>query len=305
MHGRRRLAEVLRRWGHLFARIDPLALNTPLPDLAAVSAHLPPEPSSADAMRNLYCGSLAVETAHIDDPARRNWLTRRFEAAALAPPPGDERSMLADLIRADSFERFLARKFPGKKRFGAEGAEAMIVLLRETLRQAALAGVTHVVIGTMHRGRLNVMVNVLGRSSAQLFAEIKGAHPFPADTARPGDVPYHLGDRALVDTGSGVLDVIILANPSHLEAIDPLVLGSTRALQDSMGAGAVLPIILHTDAAVIAQGVVAEALQLSGTAGFSTGGHGAYRHQQSTGLHHGAQRGPQLDLLHRQLEGDR
>ena len=271
--GRRQaLADALRRWGHLSARLDPLAAPQPLPDVEAFAAHLPPDARPLDILRALYCGSLAVETAHIDDPALRNWLIGRYEAIALAPPPGDEVAMLRDLIRADEFERFLARKFPTKKRFGAEGAEAIIVLLREILRQAAVAGVTHVVIGTMHRGRLNLMATILGRSAARLFAEIKGAHPFAADTTRPGDVPYHLGDRTVVDTGAGVLDVTLLANPSHLEAVDPVALGRARALQDGVGPDRVLPIILHTDAAVIGQGVVAETLQLAGTAGFTTGG---------------------------------
>ena len=264
------LAEVLRRYGHLGAQLNPLAAPAALPDAEQFAAHLPPNAAAPDLLRALYCGSLAVETAHIDDPARRNWLVERFEAAAVAPV--DEAALLPNLIRADEFERFLARKFPTKKRFGAEGAEAMIVLLREILRQAAASGVTHAVIGTMHRGRLNVMANVLGRSAARMFAEIKSAHPFPADTARPGDVPYHLGDHATIDTGAGTLDVTLLANPSHLEAVDPVVLGRARALQDQLGAAKVLPIILHTDAAVIGQGIVAETLQLGGTAGFGTGG---------------------------------
>ena len=266
------LTEALRRWGHLSARLNPLAAPQPLTNIEEFAAHLPPQAGPLDILRALYCGSLTVETAHIDDAARRNWLIKQYEATAIAPPPGDEVAMLRDLIRADEFERFLARKFPTKKRFGAEGAEAIIVLLREVLRQAAAAGVTHVVIGTMHRGRLNIMATVLGRSTARLLAEIKGAHPFSADTARPGDVPYHLGDRTVIDTGAGVLNVTLLANPSHLEAVDPVALGRARALQDGAGPARVLPIILHTDAAVIGQGVVAETLQLGGTAGFGTGG---------------------------------
>jgi 2-oxoglutarate dehydrogenase E1 component len=266
------LTEALRCWGHLSAQLNPLATLQALPHVETFAAHLPPQAPPLDILLALYCGSLAVETAHIDDPALRNWLIGRYEAAAVAPPPGDEVAMLRDLIRADTFEGFLARKFPTKKRFGAEGAEAIIVLLREVLRQAAIAGVTHVVIGTMHRGRLNLMATLLGRSMARLFAEIKGAHPFAVDTTRPGDVPYHLGDRTLVDTGAGVVEVTLLANPSHLEAVDPVALGRARALQDGFGADRVLPIILHTDAAVIGQGIVAEAVQLGGTAGFTTGG---------------------------------
>ena len=266
------LADAIRLWGHLLARVDPLSSVPDLPDMRELAAHLPLPGHPADLLRALHCGPLSVETAHIDDAGRRNWLLGRFEAAGIAAAPGDPAVMLRDLIRAAEFEQFLARKFPTKKRFGAEGAEAIIVLLREVLRQAAASGVTHAVIGTMHRGRLNVMATILGRSPARLFAEIKGAHPFAADTARPGDVPYHLGDRANVDTGCGLVDVTVLANPSHLEAVDPVALGRARAMQDGLGQGRVLPIILHTDAAVIGQGVVAEALQLGGTAGFATGG---------------------------------
>lgn len=269
------VAEALRMRGHLVAKLDPLASPTLLPAPDALAG---PEPQDRplDVLQELYCGSLSVETAHIDDAGLRAWLAAQFEACVLAPAPCDEPRLLHTLIRADEFERFLARKFPSKKRFGAEGAEAMIPLLLEVLRQAAAAGVTHAVVGTMHRGRLNVMANVMNVSLPQLIAGIKGAHPFPADTARPADVPYHLGAKGLVDTGAGPIEVTVLANPSHLEAIDPVLLGRARALQDGpfrdQARSRVLPIILHTDAAVIGQGVVAETIQLGGTAGFGTGG---------------------------------
>ena len=266
------LIDVIRQRGHLLSDVDPLAAPKPPPDLSDLSTHMPPEAHDAAALQRAYRGTFAIETSHVDDPVLRNWLIERFEAQALAPPPGDEKAMLHDLIQADEFEAFLALKFPTKKRFGAEGAEALIVLLRQVLRQAAGAGVTHAVVGTMHRGRLNIMATVLGRPAARLLAEVKGAHPFPADTARPGDVPYHLGNSTVVDTGAGPVDVLLLANPSHLEAVDPIALGRARALQDRVGPGRVLPIILHTDAAVVGQGIVAETLQLGGTAGFSTGG---------------------------------
>jgi 2-oxoglutarate dehydrogenase E1 component len=185
------------------------------------------------------------------------------------------RETLRGLVEADEFERFLGRKFPTKKRFGAEGAEAVVPMLRRLLAQAAATGVTHVVIGSMHRGRLNLMATVLGKSTLRMLAEIKGMHPFAADLPRAGDVPYHLGVETTLTFGGRALRVSLLPNPSHLEAIDPVALGRARALQDLQPEGEawrVLPVILHTDAAVVAQGLVAETLQLGSTRGFGTAG---------------------------------
>ncbi len=266
-----RVAELFRSRGHLLAGLNPLVPDAQ--DLAAIASHASRPALAPDAMAARYAGTLAVETAHIDDPTLRNWLVERWETGDDQTTAEAQRAALEGLLRADEFERFLGRKFPTKKRFGVEGAEAVVPLLRHVLRHAAAAGVTHVVVGTMHRGRLNILANVFGRPLAQLLAEIKGAHPFPNDAARPADVPYHLGHRGSVDTGAGVVDVTLLANPSHLEAVDPVVLGSARAVQERVGqAASVLPVILHTDAAVIAQGVVAEMLQLASAPGFTVGG---------------------------------
>lgn len=131
-------------------------------------------------MAKRYLGPLTVETAHIGDPQLRHWLIAAAEADSAPMSHAEQRTMLDEVIRATEFERFLARKFPTKKRFGAEGSEALIPLLRRILRRAAAAGVTHVVIGTMHRGRLNIAANVLGRPLAQMLAEIKGTHRFPS-----------------------------------------------------------------------------------------------------------------------------
>ena len=252
--------EYWRAHGHLTASLDPLS-----------DPGLPP----ADPAHALYTGTLAVESAHIDDDARRTWLLGAFEEGHGLPAPASPADVLYQLIEAEEFENFLGRKMPTKKRFGAEGAEAFVPLLRRVLANAAAAGVRRVVIGTMHRGRLSLMANVLGRGVARMVSEMKGAHPFPADAPRAGDVPYHLGfDTELVLDGHA-LRVSLLANPSHLEAVDPLVLGRARAAQDALGAdGArqVLPIMLHTDAAVVGQGLVAECIQLGGPAGYSVGG---------------------------------
>ncbi|MBE7244014.1 MAG: Oxoglutarate dehydrogenase (succinyl-transferring), partial [Actinomycetospora chiangmaiensis] len=198
-----------------------------------------------------------------------------MEQGAGLPEPASPRDIARGLIEAEEFEAFLARKFPTKKRFGAEGAEAIVPLLRRLLEGAARAGIRTVVIGSMHRGRLSIVANVLRRPLARMLAELKTAHPFPADSPRAADVPYHLGHRTTLRFGEAELDVILLPNPSHLEAVDPLVLGRARAEQDRLGSGGaarVLPLILHTDAAVVGQGVVAECIQLAGTAGYGTGG---------------------------------
>jgi 2-oxoglutarate dehydrogenase E1 component len=243
--------------GHIHAQLDPLTPQTDKPE----------------ALQALYAGTLAVESAHIDDDARRAWLRAAVEQGAGLPTPESPQDLLADLIAAEEFEAFLGKKFPTKKRFGAEGAEAIVPLLRRALTNAAASGVSRVIIGTMHRGRLSLMNNVLGRSFARLIAEIKGAHPFPSDSPRPGDVPYHLGYEAELTLDGHTITVTLLANPSHLEAVDPLVLGRARAAQDvAEDRMTVLPIVIHTDAAVIGQGIVAECIQLAGPAGYTVGG---------------------------------
>ncbi|WP_431280773.1 2-oxoglutarate dehydrogenase E1 component [Humitalea sp. 24SJ18S-53] len=259
----RRPADTGAEWrdrGHLTASLDPLAPGATPP---------------ADPIQALYTGTLAVESAHIDDAARSAWLRAAVEQDAGLPAPAAPMAVLAELIEAEEFENFLGRKFPTKKRFGAEGAEALIPLLRRVLANAAAQGVTRAVIGTMHRGRLSIVANVLGRSLARMIGEVKGAHPFPADAPRAGDVPYHLGLEADLILDGHPIRVTLLSNPSHLEAVDPLVLGRARAAQDAIGEGGVdkvLPIILHTDAAVVGQGLVAECIQLAGPAGYTVGG---------------------------------
>jgi 2-oxoglutarate dehydrogenase E1 component len=267
------LRQAIRAHGHLLARTDPLAEDLTPP---AAGAFAQPEASPLDAaqLAARYGGTLTVQSAHIDAAAPRAWLQAAFESLP-AETPAQQRGTLRGLIEAEEFENFLGRKFPTKKRFGAEGAEAVVPLLRRVLEEAAAAGITHVVIGSMHRGRLNLMATVLRKSATRMLAEIKGAHPFAADPPRAGDVPYHLGVEAVLEFGGRSLQVSLLPNPSHLEAIDPVALGRARALQDLQPTGEawrVLPIILHTDAAVVAQGLVAETLQLGGTQGFGTAG---------------------------------
>ncbi|MBO9356626.1 2-oxoglutarate dehydrogenase E1 component [Bordetella petrii] len=269
--GARWQVERLRNHGHLRAGVNPLGAAPGPGQVArratAVTAGMP----SVAAATAAYCGSLGIETAHIGNDEIVAWIRQAVESMG----PRDAETLLRahrKLARAEQFERFLAKKFPGKKRFGAEGAESLIPLLDRLLRNAAADGVAEVVIGTMHRGRLNLAANVLDKPLDALLAEFKGAFPYASHDSC-ADVPYHLGfETTLHETG---LRVTLLPNPSHLEAVDAVVLGNTRARQDMLaGAGRakVLGIVLHTDAAVVGQGVVAETLQLAHPAGFCTGG---------------------------------
>jgi len=262
--------EEIRQRGHAAAALDPLGRTAP-----------PADPASADAetirLRRLYQGTLTLETAHIDDPALRSWLRDAYEGAAAAPPAEARRRALSLLSAAEEFERLLGTRYPTKKRFGAEGIETLIPLLDRILAAAAAAGVTEVQVGTMHRGRLSLMANVLGKPLVELFAGIKGMHPFQADPPVPADVPYHMGVESSLSFGDGTLALTLSPNPSHLEAINPVILGRARARQDLVReqggeARRVLCVLLHTDASVIGQGSVTEALQLSGVAGFTVAG---------------------------------
>jgi 2-oxoglutarate dehydrogenase E1 component len=270
--------------GHLAARLDPLDLAKIVPpdDL------LPPELVGPEAIRDgifaddapllqhlraVYCGTLAIETSHIDDLALRRWIHETAERAELIASPAKRLRALELLVTAEAFEGFMAKKFPGKKRFGAEGAETLVPLLYCLLRDAAHAGVSDVVIGTMHRGRLNITANVIAKPLVQLLAEFKGTYPFAVESLLAADVPYHLGFAAELTIDGRPLRVTLAPNPSHLEAVKPVVLGRVRARQDVLGdPKRVLGILIHTDASVIAQGVVAETLQLSDVAGFTTAG---------------------------------
>ncbi|MFI5015454.1 MAG: 2-oxoglutarate dehydrogenase E1 component [Hyphomicrobiales bacterium] len=286
---RGRMLEAYRSHGHLLAALDPLAPPDAVGGAAAAAARrlrdallaracdgAPSKPLPAEEeLHRLYAGTLALETAHIDDPAVRDWLVDAFESLAPVPPPEQRRLALDLLIAAEEFERFLAVKWPTKKRFGAEGAETLIPLVARIIDEAAARGVTDIVVAPMHRGRLSLMGNVFGEPLVDLLAKFKGVHPFPLDGSVAADMPYHLGIETTVATPSGPVAIAVAPNPSHLEAVNPVALGRVRARQEARGAdgrGRVLGLVLHTDASVIAQGCVAELIQLAGLAGFTTGG---------------------------------
>jgi len=278
-----------RERGHLAADLDPLGLaerdsrvEPDLASLARLGARLA-EGARGDAaqtaawFREVYCGPLAAETAHIDAADIRAFIHAAMEATPTPLAPEDRLRALDLLLAGQEFERFLAVKFPGKRRFGAEGADSLVPLLDRILSEAAARGITEVLVGGMHRGRLSLMHNVLGKPALELLAEFAGAKPFDTPLPIAADMPYHLGFATELAFGNRRLRLTLAPNPSHLEAVNPVLIGRVRARQDiAMQGGAepkhVLGLILHTDASVIAQGVVAEMLQLSGLAGFATAG---------------------------------
>ncbi|MBZ7924340.1 2-oxoglutarate dehydrogenase E1 component [Ensifer adhaerens] len=267
---RAEIRQRLRQRGHFAALLDPIAgrASATTPSQRAASIAPGAEASEYAALADLYCGSLGIETEHIDDEALRNWAylaVETYEAQWVDPV-----AIGRTIIEASEFERLMQTKFTAKKRFGAEGAEAVVVLLKRILWRLAAQGIDKVVIGTMHRGRLNLLSNALGRPLSLTLAEFSGKHPFGNQTA--ADVPYHLGWQGAVAVGDGrQIAIDLLPNPSHLEAVNPVVLGKARGLQD-ISVEKIATIMLHTDAAVIGQGSIAELVQLTGLSGYSTGG---------------------------------
>lgn len=226
-------------------------------------------------LRRTYCGPIGSETMHIVQREVRQWLQERLEAseAKLDLSAQQKRRLLKGLIAAEGIEKYLHRRYVGQKRFSLEGGESLIPLLDELIQQAGTKGVREVVIGMAHRGRLNVLINLLGKQPQALFEEFEGLEkPLEGTT---GDVKYHLGFSSDVDTPGGPVHLALAFNPSHLEIIDPVVEGSVRARQDRYGEGGhnrILPLLIHGDAAFAGQGVVMETLQMAQTRAFHTGG---------------------------------
>ncbi len=230
-----------------------------------------------DRLRSTYCGSIGAEYMHIPDPEQKQWLQDRMEGTLNMWPLDDStrNRILGRIIQAEEFEHFLQSRFVGQKRFGLEGLESTIAVLDEVLERAANQHAHEAVIGMAHRGRLNVLANVVGKSMAQVFSEFEG-EPDPESVQGSGDVKYHLGASGIHRSTQGKEILVSVAfNPSHLEAVDPVVEGLVRPKQDRIGdekRERVIPILIHGDAAFIGQGVVAETLQLSQLDGYKTGG---------------------------------
>jgi len=232
-----------------------------------------------DILERTYCQTLGVEFMHISDPAEKAWIQERIEGKdkEISFTPEGRRAILNKLIEAEGFEKFLDLKYTGTKRFGLDGSEAMIPALEQIIKRGGALGVREIVFGMAHRGRLNTLTTVMAKPFRAVFHEFKGGSASPAEVEGSGDVKYHLGassDRAF--DGNNV-HLSLTANPSHLEIVDPVVLGKVRAKQDqwakpNVERRTVLPLLIHGDAAFAGQGVVAECFGLSGLKGHRTGG---------------------------------
>ncbi len=227
-------------------------------------------------LRESYCRRIGIEYMHIQDPEERRWIQDRVEVPFAKPTREDQLTILRRLNAAEAFETFLQTKYVGQKRFSLEGGESVIPLLDEVMTSAAEAGLDEVTIGMPHRGRLNVLANLAGKSYGQIFREFEGNQD-PRSVQGSGDVKYHLGTEGEFTAPDGSkTKVYLAANPSHLEAVNPVLEGITRAKQDRIDKGedgfTVLAVLLHGDAAFAGQGVVAETLNLSQLRGYRTGG---------------------------------
>jgi 2-oxoglutarate decarboxylase len=227
-------------------------------------------------LRDSYCRTLGVEYMHIQDPEERKWIQSHIEVPPVRADHDEQIRVLSKLNVAEAFETFLQTKFVGQKRFSLEGGESLIPLLDAVISEAAENNLDEAVVGMAHRGRLNVLANIIGKSYGQIFKEFEG-NLDPKSTQGSGDVKYHLGAEGTFTAGSGkTIHASLVANPSHLECVDPVTEGVVRAKQDVIDKGepgfTVLPVLIHGDAAFAGQGVVAETLNLSQLRGYRTGG---------------------------------
>ena len=301
------LVKAYRTHGHLNAHLDPLG-SEPMGDPAldemrlqppltpALQARIPakllrlsvPGETLADALprlRDVYTGTIAYETEHISDHAERVWLRQAIESGRFRQPLGadEQRDLLQRLARVEAFETYLRRAFIGQKQFSIEGLDVLVPMLDESVELAARGGAHEVLIGIAHRGRLNVLAPVVGRPYATILREFEGERSIDALIADPeggtGDVKYHLSASESRVTSAGEIQVTVASNPSHLEAVDPVVEGLARAEQTDRSSGAgthdptvALPVLIHGDASFAGQGVVAETFNLHSLDGYSTGG---------------------------------
>jgi 2-oxoglutarate dehydrogenase E1 component len=230
-----------------------------------------------DILKRTYCHTLGVEFMHISDPVQKGWLQQRIEGAdkEISFTPEGKKAIIRKLIEGEGFENFLNVKYTGTKRFGLDGGESMIPALEQIIKRGGQLGIKEIVLGMAHRGRLNVLANVMGKPFSAIFHEFKGGSSTPDEVEGSGDVKYHLGSSSDRVFDSNTVHLSLTANPSHLEIVDPVVLGKARAKQDQRGdreRKSVLPLLIHGDAAFAGQGVVAECFGLSGLRGHRSGG---------------------------------
>lgn len=303
-----RLIDAYRRYGHFQAKIDPLELQTnrgngnelDIKSYGFSSADLDKEifvdgafgaqKLKLGALLNIlsqkYCGKIGIEYMHIANLAERSWLQTNFEnyAADKAVNDTQKKQILNKLVEAEGFEQFLDAKYKGAKRFGLDGGESLMPALEQTINLAAKSGVQEIIFGMAHRGRLNVLAHIVGKPHRAIFHEFMGGSYKPDDVAGSGDVKYHLGASKDQEIEGQSVHLSLLPNPSHLEIVDPVVLGKARAKQDELLAktiadndvlqlrSKVLPILLHGDAAFAGQGIVQEILAASSLKGYGVAG---------------------------------
>jgi 2-oxoglutarate decarboxylase len=290
------LINIYRVRGHLIADLDPLDTNPPQmhPDLDPARYHFSiwdldrtfatgglagqaklKLKEILKILRDAYCRTTGIEYMHISDPREKEWIQDKVEGRSVDLPRRDHTRILQKLNEAESFETFLHTKYIGHKRFSLEGALSLIPMLDAILDSACAASLEEAVIGMAHRGRLNVLANIIGKSHEQIFKEFEG-YVDPQSVQGSGDVKYHIGANGrYISPRGGSMDVSVVSNPSHLESVDPVVEGVVRAKQDALNRRdkwPVLPLLIHGDAAFSGQGVVAETLSLSQLRGYRTGG---------------------------------
>ena len=296
--GARMLIRAYRTRGHLIAKLDPLELvsrrehpelkpktygftkddyDRPIYIGGAFGYEFATLRQVLDILKRTYAGPIGFEYMHISDPEQRAWIQERIEGAdkEVRFTEQGKRAILTKLIEAEGSERFLNVKYTGTKRFGLDGGKSMVPALEQIIKRGGQLGVREIVIGMPHRGRLNVLANVMAKPYRAIFNEFRGGSAQPDDVEGSGDVKYHLGASSDREFDENRVHLSLTANPSHLESVDPVVLGKVRAKQDQMGdreRKEVLPLLLHGDAAFAGQGVVAECLGLSGLRGHRTGG---------------------------------
>jgi 2-oxoglutarate dehydrogenase E1 component len=294
-----RMIQVYSLRGHQIADIDPLGvMERPVPGvlkldyLGLTDADMDTEFYTGgfagtgnrrmtlrdiiELLRKIYCGKIGAEFAHISRARERLWLRKHFEQGVVSGSLDSEERvwLLQQLTAAEGIERYLHTRFVGQKRFSLEGGESLIPMIDDLIQQGGQSGVKELVIGMAHRGRINVLVNILGKAPEELFEEFEG-NVDPAEMQGSGDVKYHKGYSADMKTPGGNVHIALAFNPSHLEIVNPVVEGSVRARQQRRGDSErkeVLPVLIHGDAAFSAQGVVTETFQMSQTHGFCTGG---------------------------------
>ncbi|HKK30547.1 MAG TPA: thiamine pyrophosphate-dependent enzyme, partial [Alphaproteobacteria bacterium] len=284
--------------GHLYAKLDPLGLNPPEyhPELdyrsygftdadldrpIFIDNVLGMETATLreiiEALSRTYCNLIGVEFMHLQDPEQKSWIQQRIEEPRNQTEftPRGRRTILERLTEAEVFEHFLDRRYVGTKRFGLEGGESLIPALEQIIKRGSQLGMEELVVGMAHRGRLTVLTNVMGKSFTAIFSEFQGRSAHPEDVQGSGDVKYHLGTSSDREFDGKIVHLSLTPNPSHLETVDPVVIGKVRAKQEQhkdKEREKVVPLLLHGDAAFIGQGVVAETFLLSDLRGYRVGG---------------------------------